>query len=237
MNEQTLFRAVGTSERLVDRVVDEIERLILDGSLQPGVRLPPEREFAEQLGVSRTVVREAVHILVAKGLLETRHGVGTIVRQVGGAQVVEQLGLLLQTRGMSLDHLFQVRIILEVEIAGLAASHVKEKDIAELESILENMRAVNDDPDAFAQGDIDFHRYLCNITGNPFFGMLLDSIRGMLQLIRLSTSRNLALHESVLVDLRLILDCVANGDVPGARESMRTHLESGRRDLEEILAR
>ena len=64
MVKQSPFRTVGSKERLVDRVVNEVERLIFEGELEPETRLPPERDLAEQLGVSRTVVREAVHILV-----------------------------------------------------------------------------------------------------------------------------------------------------------------------------
>ena len=76
MDNEALFQNVGAKNRLVHRVVAEIERLITTGQLAPGMKLPPEREFAETLGVSRTVVREAMHTLTAKGLLASRHGSG-----------------------------------------------------------------------------------------------------------------------------------------------------------------
>jgi DNA-binding FadR family transcriptional regulator len=111
MESESPFRMIGSKARLVDRVVNEIQGLIVEGKLQPGMKLPPEREFADQIGVSRTVVREAVHVLVTKGLLETRPGVGTTVRQVTREQVVEPLGLLLQAHDVSIDNLHQVRSI------------------------------------------------------------------------------------------------------------------------------
>src|SRR3990172_4915905 len=95
---KSLFRSVGIKGGLVDRVVEEIQRVIVNGHLELGMKLPPERELAEELGVSRTVIREAVRILVAKGLLETRPGVGTIVRQVNRDQIVGPLSLLLQAQ-------------------------------------------------------------------------------------------------------------------------------------------
>ena len=95
------FRVLGRKDGLVDRVVGEIERQILEGSMDVGTRLPPEREFSERLGVSRTVVREAVCILVTKGLLETRHGIGTTVRAVTREEVVKPLTLFLRTCGDS----------------------------------------------------------------------------------------------------------------------------------------
>ena len=116
------FRVLGNKDGLVTRVVRAIQGQILGGRLAVGARLPPEREFSEQLGVSRTVVREAVRILVTKGLLDTRHGIGTTVRAVTREEVVRPMTLFLRTCGqeVSSEQLHQVRSILEVENAGLA---------------------------------------------------------------------------------------------------------------------
>ena len=127
MGSQVVFRAVNSPERLVHKVVDQIEKLIAAGVLVPSMRLPSEREFGEQLGVSRTVVREAVHILVTKGLLESRQGIGTIVREVTQDQVTETFSWYLQSTKATAEHLHEVRSILEVEIARLAASQASEE--------------------------------------------------------------------------------------------------------------
>src|SRR5512143_3428897 len=95
MEAKGMFRSIGTKEKLVDRVVVEIQRQILEGGLPPGTMLPSERELCEQLGVSRTVLREAVRMLVTKGLLEARPGVGTIVKQMGSEQISETIGFML----------------------------------------------------------------------------------------------------------------------------------------------
>ena len=108
------FRYMGRKDGLVDRVVATIRTQILQGRLPVGTRLPPEREFSERLGVSRTVVREAVRILVTQGLLDTRHGIGTTVRAVTREEVVKPLTLFLRTCGreVSTEHLHRVRLVL-----------------------------------------------------------------------------------------------------------------------------
>src|SRR5688572_20811533 len=117
------FRALGHKDGLVDRVVQSIEGQILGGRLTPGTMLPPERELATRLSVSRTVLREAVRTLVAKGLLETRHGIGTTVSAVTHDEIVKRLALLLRVGDSvaSYEHLHEVHTLLEVENAGAAA--------------------------------------------------------------------------------------------------------------------
>src|SRR5713226_8764577 len=119
------FKVIGRKDGLVDQVVQAIEAQILSGRLAVGARLPAERDFSESLGVSRPVVREAVRNLTTRGLLDTRHGIGTTVRAVSRDEVVKPLTLFLRARGeeISIEHLHQVRSILEVENAALAAGH------------------------------------------------------------------------------------------------------------------
>ena len=88
MQNENIFKVIGNEGRLVDRVVNEIQQLIIDKKLEPGMRIPPERELSEQIGVSRTVLREAIQILDVKGLLEVKHGVGTIVRKLGKSSII-----------------------------------------------------------------------------------------------------------------------------------------------------
>ncbi len=237
MESESMFRNVGVQGGLVVRVVNEIQRVIMSGQLEPGMKLLPERELADELGVSRTVIREAVRILVAKGLLETKPGVGTIVRQVTSDQIVEPLSLLLRTQeeGISIEHLHQVRRMLEVEIAGLAAVQATPDDIEELTGILDNMETVLDIPEAFVTVDADFHRGLAKTTHNPFLIILLDSIRDLMQEVRLLATRHPDLRQKVMPDHRKILERVAANDPEGARQAMEEHLEHARRFQEDLL--
>jgi DNA-binding FadR family transcriptional regulator len=229
------FRTIGSKERLVDRVVNEIEGFIIAGQLEPDTKLPPERELAEQLGVSRTVIREAVRILVTKGLLETKHGVGTVVRQMTREQVVEPLTLYLRTQNgghISFDDLYQVRLILEVEIAGLAASQATETELALLQQIISSMEAVQDDPDLLAAHDADFHSALVRMTHNPLLIVLVDSIRDLLQEYIARVTPYLDPRQENLPHHYHLFERIQAGDVEGARQAMRENLEQMRKNSE-----
>jgi DNA-binding FadR family transcriptional regulator len=235
MVKQSPFRTVGSKERLVDRVVNEVERLIFEGELEPETRLPPERDLAEQLGVSRTVVREAVHILVTKGLLETKPGVGTVVRQVTREQVVGPLNLYLRAQSageVSFTDLHQVRSILEVEIAGIAALQATTEDIENLRQIATSMEAAQDDPGILAARDADFHSALAKTTHNPLLIVLVASIRDLLQeYIALVTPYVDPRRDNLRLHFKL-LERVEARDAAGARQAMRENLDQMRKNSE-----
>jgi GntR family transcriptional repressor for pyruvate dehydrogenase complex len=236
MEDEGLFHAVGTKGRLVDRVVNDIQRLIVDGHFEPSMKLPPEREIAEQLGVSRTVVREAVRILAARGLLATRRGVGTIVQQITEDHVGKRLNLLLRTSGISLAKLHEVRSILEVEMTGLAAQQATGEDIANLRGILTEMDETKESPEGFADKDAEFHTTLAQTTHNPLYSVLLGSIRDLMQEVRLSVSHYPDLFATVMPDHYRILDRIIAKDVDGARQTMQAHLEHARSIQQAFLA-
>lgn len=229
MSDSIRFNVIGHRDRLVDRVAEEIQQQIVNNALPAGVKLPSEQELAERIGVSRTVIREAVHILTTKGLLETRHGVGTIVRQANGDQLSENLNLLLQTKGYDLDHLHQVRSILEVEIAGLAALQAHLEEIEELARIVERMETVAEsDPLAYADLDAEFHRCLAKSSHNPLLVILLDSIADILREVRRSVSKFPTISLKGLPHHRQILELVEARDIAGARRVMKLHLDQAR---------
>lgn len=224
------FRALGRKDDLVEKVVRAIEGQILDGRLAVGARLPPEREFAERLGVSRTVVREAVRVLVTKGMLETRHGIGTTVRELTREQVVGPMNLFLRSceEQVSIDHLHQVRSMLEVENAGLAAEQATEADIEDLRRICREMEAAAADPHQFAEKDAEFHRRVCQTTHNPLTTLLLDSIRDLMAEVRMIVANESGLFERVMPTHHQVLRYIASGDARNARKAMREHLSTAR---------
>jgi GntR family transcriptional repressor for pyruvate dehydrogenase complex len=210
----------------VDRVVDAIEKEILEGRLPLGASLPPEREFSERLGVSRTVVREAVRILVTRGLLQTRHGVGTTVRALTPEQVTTPLTLFMRTCGaiVTIEHLHQVRLMLEVGNASLAAEEATEEDIRDLRRIYADMEAVAADPAQLAAKDAEFHRRVAEATHNPLLVLLLDSVRDLMAEIRTLVAQQPGLFERVMPTHTQVLDCIAAHDAMGADQAMREHL-------------
>lgn len=220
------FTPVGNKSALVDRVVQSIQDQILSDRLPVGTKLPPERELAERLGVSRTVVREAVRVLAAKGLLVTSHGVGTTVRALTREEAVKPLNLFLRSTGrdISLDHLHQVRSLIEMENTRLAAEQASEKDIEDLQRILVEMDAARNNAELFAAKDTEFHRRLAETTHNPLLILLLDSIQDLMADVRKFVARDDDLVERVMPAHTAILDSIKRRDAKKAGQTMREHL-------------
>jgi GntR family transcriptional repressor for pyruvate dehydrogenase complex len=221
------FKVIGRKDGLVDQVVQAIEAQILSGRLAVGARLPPEREFSEHLQVSRPVVREAVRILVTRGLLDTKHGIGTTVRAPSRDEVVKPLALFLRIRGeeISIQHLHQVRSILEVENAALASEHGTVEDVEDLRRICREMQAAATEPAEFSIKDSEFHRRLSETTHNPLLILLLASIHDMMREVRHLVANHSGLYERVMPTHQRIVEAVAAHDPAEARAAMREHLE------------
>ncbi len=206
-------------------MADLLLETIVARRLTPGERLPSERELGEQFGVSRTVVREAVRALAAKGVIDVRTGSGLRVSAVDRSTVSESMSLFLRASS-TLDYpkVHEVRSMLEVEVAGLAAQRASDEDVAEMRRIAEGMEA-EADVEAAARHDVEFHRAIARATHNELHLLLLDSIGDALIEIR---RENLAAgsvddtHESH----RRILDGIAAHDADAARSAMREHLEN-----------
>lgn len=231
-NKGDLFQAVERRESLSDRVAGELQRLISESQLDAGDRLPPERTLADRFNVSRTVVREAVRDLVARGLLEVRTGSGTTVSSpepssVGGF-MSSLLGLSLRSGKLDHKKVVEVRRMLEVEIAGVAAGRRTEEDLASLREIVRRAEENLGDPDVFVETDIAFHEALAVATQNELFLVLLNSIADVL-----IEGRRLALRVEETASRaqahhRNVLDRVTAGDAQGARDAMHSHMDEAR---------
>ncbi len=225
-----MFNRVGVKENLVDRVVGEIQNQIMAGVLKPGMLLPPERELCDQLGVSRTALREAVRMLVSKGVLEPKRHVGTVVKQVGSEQIAESLSLLMSTqnRHEALENVHQVRKMLEVEIARIAAEKATEQDIETLMSILDEMEAHAGDRARFTRLDNAFHTALARTTHNPILVILLNSIQNVMSEIRQMVESYPDLTKTVIPDHRRIAETVSSRNPADAAQAMTKHLDDAR---------
>jgi len=227
-SESPLFPTIIREEPLSARVASHLQHLIIDNKLKQGGRMPAERSLAEQFGVSRTVIREAVRSLVAKGLLEVQAGSGSSVRADPITAAASSMSLLLSL-GISmgqfdLTKVMEVRRVLEVEIASLAAARATPDEIALLEDTLEEARHAIDDEERFLAADVAFHCVLAKATHNELFAVLLVSLPEILfEVWRVgwktpgAASRGLAHH-------RCILDCVRAADSVGARRAMNEHM-------------
>ncbi|MGQ9502645.1 MAG: FadR/GntR family transcriptional regulator [Anaerolineae bacterium] len=221
-----LFKAIQRSATLVHRVTGQVEQLIIKGELRPGDRLPPERELARQFGVSRTVVREAVRSLVAKGLLEVRPGSGTLVRSPSADAVAQSLMMFLRAGRPEFDceKVMEIRRVLEVANAGFAAQRRTSEDLEEMERILRDASTLSYDRYRFAELDVAFHAAVARATHNELLSLLLDSVADILLTWRQFTFDVPGTPERAVMYHRAIYEQIKCGDVDGARQAMSEHL-------------
>jgi GntR family transcriptional repressor for pyruvate dehydrogenase complex len=231
-----MYRLVRTS-RLYEQIVGQIEESIVKGKLKPGDQLPAERDLAQQFGVSRTAVREAVRALHEKGLVEAYSGRGTFITD-GTRQAVRQSLDLVARIGQQDNaiHLAEVRSVLEPDIAALAALRIQETELKTMREAVVLMDQCGDSPEEYIEADLDFHLALAEGAANPLILVLLDSIIGLLREQRMRIFDVPDGAERGQVHHKNILAAVERHDPDTAREAMRAHLEQVRHDSE-IVAR
>ena len=222
--------------RLRDRAADQLLEMVVSGGLEPGERLPPERELCERLGVSRTVVREALNLLEARGLISIEHGRGAVVSGGNTDAVRDALEVVLRVRPKVLWELLEMRAILEVGISGLAAERATEEDTDAMRVQLERMAALIDVPEGYVDADVEFHALLARAARNGVLLTMLEPIVDLLRASRrVSASRRPGSALRALGEHEEILRRVEAGDAGGARREMRAHLANTVKDIEAVL--
>ncbi len=221
--------------RLRDLAADRILEMLISGGLNPGERLPPERELCARLSVSRTVVREALNLLEARGLISIEHGRGAIVSGGNMGAVRDTLGLILRVRSKALWELLEMRKILEVEIAGLAAERVGRVDVREMRVQLERMLASIDAPEGYVEADVEFHSLLARATCNEVLLTMLEPVVDLLREGRQVSASRPGSALRALGEHEEILRRVEVGDTEGARREMSAHLTNTVKDIEAVL--
>jgi len=224
--------------RLSEEIVGQIERLILNHELPIGAALPSERQLAAQLGVSRNILREAVRMLVQRGLLEVRPGSGTYVARPGAEFLQDFLDLFVRTSEFGLFDLVEARQALEVQIAELAAQRATEDDCRLIDQYLGELEEAADDPERYIEADISFHAALGRAARNEILQQLMKSIRGaMRENIRIVvTHRPAAVEEAILAHRRIAL-AVRTHASGEARLAMQDHLQGIQRHLQDMQRR
>lgn len=186
---------LGAVTRVSDAIAAELESRILEGSLRPGDRLPGERDLAVELGVSRPSLREAIHKLVNKGMLSTRHGGGTYVTDRMVAPFVDPWQEMLSGHPDLQGDLLEFRHMLEGQAAYLAAERATDADLERIDAAFLAMSTAyaSDDVAASVETDVAFHQAIAEATHNVLIGHLCSSL---LRVIHGHVSRNLEhLHQ------------------------------------------
>ena len=217
------FEAVPRT-KLYQKVVKQVQDIIRDGLLRPGDMLPPERELAERLHVSRGSLREAILALESMGLVEPRHGEGTIVRDLSAAPLVNQLSVMLVQKRALVGELLEFRLMVEPTLAARAAANATEEEITHLEEILSRQQAKIDRGELAIEEDSKFHYAIAQAARNSVVLKVLDVFMDYLR-----DSRELSLQvegrpQKSLNSHRRILNAIARKNPAAAEKAMRRHI-------------
>lgn len=225
-----LFTAVPRAATLSDTVAGSIAEAVISGRLKPGEEMHSERDLAEQFGVSRTVIREAIRSLAAQGLVESRSGRRIQVASAGPAGVNRSMSLFLRSNtAIDYPKIHEVRSALEIRMAEAAADRASNEDLGGLRTLHEQMAAARDDAERAAQLDVEFHRAIAASTGNELFAVVLDSIGEVLLETRRTAFAAPGMFDYALQAHGEILKSLERRDSRAAREAMRAHLDSAER--------
>ena len=172
-----MFRPL-KKKRFSDQIADLIQKRILEDNLAVGTGLPSEIEMAQEFQVSRSVIREALRILEISGLVTIKKGPtgGIFVSNGYHAPIIRSLNNLITSGEVTVEHLFDARLLIEPYIAGQAALHASDEDLKKFEALFEDSASHFDDPVRLKKNNLEFHLMLARASGNPVLAVMLESV-------------------------------------------------------------
>jgi GntR family transcriptional repressor for pyruvate dehydrogenase complex len=209
-----------------EEVISQLREMIHRGELRPGDRLPPERDLAKMLGVSRPTLRAGIRSLSAVGVLQSRQGAGTFLVKAEGPPALDSnpLRLMASLHGFTPGEMFEARKSLEMAIAGLAAERATADQLATMSEEIAGMYASLDDPEQFLVHDMRFHQTVAAASGNRILTSLMNMVATILFDVRRKTvNRARDLKESAAMH-REVYRAVRERDAVAASNAMRDHL-------------
>jgi DNA-binding FadR family transcriptional regulator len=209
-------------------VAAQLEAEVLSGGLEPGTKLPSERELALRLGVSRPLVREALRSLVERGLVEISPGRGAFVTAASTAAAVRPLGSHYLRQKITPHHLIEVRTIIEPAAARLAAERATDAEIAALGHAVEQVASAESVLDR-ARWDITLHSLVARMSHNPVIETTFESIATLVFELMLRSQSDAKVVAASAPFHTKVYEAIRDRDPDAAYEAMRAHHESGQR--------
>lgn len=207
------------------QVVNHVRNLLEQGALQPGDKIPPEREFARKLKISRASLRTGIGYLAAMGVMKIKHGVGTFVSDGPPELGKTTLSLMGALHGFQSWQMFEARIILETNLAALAAERGKEEHQVAMAEEVADMFASLENPGEYLIHDVIFHRIIAQASGNPILAAIMESVTSsMYDKRRKTVERATDLRESAEMH-REIYRAIRARKPQEARKLMEKHLQ------------
>jgi GntR family transcriptional repressor for pyruvate dehydrogenase complex len=224
---------------LADEAIERIRDLIRSGELAPGSRLPPEQKLAQQMGLSRNSMREAVKALQVVRVLDARPGDGTYVTSLAPRLLLEGLGAAIDLlQDDTLLDVMQIRLMLEPAATAAATSCITDQHLDELSTLLGKMRETADDAESMIRYDMDFHRTIVAANGNESLTSVLDGLSG--RTARARVWRGLIEANAAAVtqtEHQAIYDALAAGEPELARAAALLHVNTSAKWLQQVIRR
>ena len=229
-----MFEAV-EKDLLPTKIVNSLLALIKQKRLLPGSKLPPERELAQIMNVSRPSLRAALQALATMNVLEIHPGSGAYVSRLEPDRLVQHLDFIFALDESSVLQLFDVRRTLELRTAALAARSITDHEIADLEQYLVAWDVAYDD-DQREEADREFHRCIASASRNP---ILYRFVTVVTQLAKESRCRSYRLPKAIdntRAEHRALIDALRAHDAAGAEQAMLNHLQGAETFLRQMVA-
>jgi len=164
--------------RVYEQVIEEIKEMIVSGKLKKGDKLPPERELVEQLQASRASIREALKALQIIGLIESRQGGGNYIRESFEGSLFEPLSIMFSLQNSRPEEILELRKIIEVETAALAAKNINDEELIEIKCIIDQIKESYDE-ELNAKLDKELHYKIANASGNFLVVVILTAVSSL----------------------------------------------------------
>ena len=211
-----------------ETIATKITELIISADLKPGDRLPTEHELSEQLGVSRTVIREAIKVLVARGQVYTRRGSGLYVADKASSFATMMLGSLTPVDPTQVISLYEFRLTLETMAARLAAERITPHEVRALREVvaLNKRSAETQQRQLWSESDATFHQAIAEATHNPFLSSTIATTTHVQRWVfDIAAGRTQELLVTYATQHAAILDAIQEGEPDSAAQAMQAHLE------------
>ena len=229
-----MFNSV-KSNKISEHIVEQIRKAIFEGNLKPGNKLPSEKELQKEFKVSKATLREAMRSLEVLGFLEIQKGVsgGAFVTEVDMKKARDSFTNFLLFKNLSLSNLSEVRLILEPFVAEKAATSITEEDLKTLERLNKECEYLlkNNIPIESRKNEIEYHRIIGSVSGNPILMFILDFVENLLIDTKEILRPGKEFSKRVLSAHKRIYKALLARDPKKAREEMIKHVQEVEKDL------
>jgi len=215
-----------TRESVSEMVAKRILEMVTSRALKPGDQLPPERELAKLLDVSRPSVREAIRGLSILGVVRSRQGGGAFISELDGDALLGPIRFFLELEDLNVRDLYDARALIEGDVARRAAKNMPDADLEALENMLDGHAATISDPQAFRVADLRFHEAIWTGSGNAFLKRIGESLNAIGLEFRRRASENPNVLRQSLKDHRALVDALKARDPQAAAQAAEMHMQN-----------